>query len=258
MNTNHFKNILVLIPLLASIGIFAWLDPMAQDPGYHQFVDNRSLWGIPNTLNVLTNMPFVGVGIWGIIQVFRPGFAVVQRQSYLLFFIAITLTGLGSGYYHWAPANDTLVWDRLPMAMAFMAFVSIVITDSLDERLGKKLLWPLIVLGLSAVTYWYISEIFGQGDLRPYLLVQFVPLIWLPVILWRASGETAKTATFWWVLAIYVFAKVCELADEALYLFFVGISGHSLKHLAAAIAPWLLLRRLEKERFSPPPDGFKN
>ena len=31
------------------------------------------------------------------------------------------LTAIGSAYYHWRPTTERLVWDRLPMSMAFGA-----------------------------------------------------------------------------------------------------------------------------------------
>src|SRR3990172_102797 len=42
---------------------------MAQDevlPNYHNFADQRALWGVSNFWNVVSNLPFLLVALWGL------------------------------------------------------------------------------------------------------------------------------------------------------------------------------------------------
>jgi hypothetical protein len=74
-----------------------------------------------------------------------------NRISYTVFFAALALVGLGSGYYHMSPSNASLVWDRLPMSIAIMALVAVVIGEFLSARLGAMLLIPLMSIGVLSV-----------------------------------------------------------------------------------------------------------
>ena len=116
------------------------------------------------------------------------------RWSYRLFFVGVVLTGFGSGWFHWQPNNQTLIADRLPMAIAFMALTSALVGESFHATLGRRLLWPLQLLGVASVLWWGYSEHLGRGDLRLYVLVQFVPMLILPVIIWRRRSRSLQSA----------------------------------------------------------------
>ena len=227
-----------------------WLltDPFLQDPHYHEFADQRILIGIPYALNVLSNITFCMVGLLG--------FALTNKASstdrklirvYRILFTGIFLTGLGSAYYHWAPDNATLVWDRLPMSLGFMAFTSVILMERYAWRLGYWLLFPLLILGIASVAYWHWSS-----DLRLYIVVQFGPILLLPLILWRYPGPGTKW--LWLTLAFYTVAKVLEINDHSFFLASNGmVSGHTLKHLAAAIAVLMLAIKFSRLVSSCPP-----
>jgi Ceramidase len=128
--------LLALLGLMAaSLAILPLLPPIAQDAGYHQFADQRTLLGIPNFWNVISNFPFVVVGAVGLWQFGR------DRASFVLF-LGIFLTGFGSAYYHWNPNNDALFWDRLPMALTFMAILAVAVEERVSAKTGAILLWP--------------------------------------------------------------------------------------------------------------------
>lgn len=226
--------------------------PIAQPADYHTFADQRALLGIANYMNVLSNLAFLLVGGLGVAALLRqsalPGGLDTLRPAYLAFFAGALLIGLGSGWYHLAPDNARLVWDRLPMTVSFMALVAVVVGEHIDPRLGRRLLWPLIAIGVGSVLYWALGEARGQGDLRPYVLVQFLPLVLLPLILllWRSAFGEARH--LWVLIGLYALAKGFELADGALFAAGGLISGHSLKHLAAAVAMAMLLRALLRRR----------
>jgi hypothetical protein len=229
------------------------LAPIAQDAGYHRFGDTRTIWSIPNFCNVVSNVPFALVGLWGLIELGKPGRLTILRQtglSYLLLFFGTLLVGAGSIYYHLAPDNQTLLWDRLPITIAFMALFSITISEFISVRAGKALLFPLLLAGMGSVLYWYYTEMRGGGDLRAYVLVQFYPLLAIPVILACFPSKFTHAQTYWWLLLAYVIAKIFEHFDEALYAALGFVSGHSLKHLAAALGLYLLLVSYRKRQYA--------
>jgi hypothetical protein len=238
--------ILVLICLVAFSAMF-FVKPISQDEAYHKFADQREVLGIPNFLNVISNIPFIFVGLIGTIAGIKKkwvGFDTPAYGAYLLFFIGVGFTGLCSAYYHLNPNTNTLFWDQLPMALSFMAFFSLIITEHLHAKLGRAMLLPLVVLGCGSVLYWYWSEQSGSGDLRPYALVQFLPIILIPFIVITHQSLFTRTKDLYIVLLLYLFAKLAEHFDSLLYALGGILSGHSLKHFLAALGACWLLRML--------------
>jgi len=89
------------------------LSPPGQDPDYHRFADQRGFLGIPNFLNVTSNIAFLLVGIAGVAFVARR--PPSHRAAWLTFWMGVSVISVGSGYYHVNPDNRSLVWDRLPI-----------------------------------------------------------------------------------------------------------------------------------------------
>ena len=242
------------------LAVTALVPRIAQDPAYHAFADGRAFVGVPNFLNVVSNLPFLLVGALGLAFLARdrragPGEAFApaeDRRPYWPFFVGIGLTGLGSAYYHWRPSNATLFWDRLPMTIGFMALMASVIGERISRRAGARLLWPLLVVGAASALYWHIGEQRGVGDLRPYGLVQFGSMVLIPLILAlfpaRYTGTRDLVASIGW----YALAKVFEYFDRGLFVL-GGVSGHTWKHLASAVGAYWILRMLERRRPLAPP-----
>lgn len=231
--------------IVLALGGVALLEPIPQDPAYHRFADQRTLLGIPNALDVLSNLPFLLVGVCGLRQLLTgpPGIDTELRPCGLIFFVGVGLTAFGSGYYHFVPDNASLVWDRLPMTLAFMSLVSLVVGEHVSLRLGRSLLWPLLATGVASVIWWASTESAGAGDLRPYALVQFLPLLLLPLIMLLYRPRWTKSGFLWLVGGCYLLAKLLEFMDGPVFAL-VGLSGHTLKHLAAAVGAWCLLHML--------------
>jgi hypothetical protein len=219
------------------------VDPIAQNADYHRFADARTLLGVPNFWNVASNLTFLIAGGFGLLQRRRIASADLATH-YWVFSVAIALVGLGSAWFHLAPSTPTLVWDRLPMTVAFMSLLSAVIADRISWVAGRALLWPLVVAGIASIAWWLRTETAGAGDLRPYGLVQFLPMLLIPLMLLMWRGEGLWSRPLWMAFAAYVLAKVAEHFDAAI-LAATGMGGHALKHLLAALAAWWIMRAFQ-------------
>jgi len=244
---------LIILTAVLTVGGILTLGPIPQDIRYHLFVDTREIWSVPNFWNVVTNVPFAIVGLLGLYKLRLPaklGFLHENSTAYTLLFFGTFLVGFGSGYYHLAPNNQTLVWDRLPMTIAFMALFSIIISEFISLRSGKALLLPLILAGILSVVYWHFSEIRGEGDLRFYVLVQFYPMLAIPIMMICFRSHCTHVYAYWWLLLAYIAAKLFEHFDGEFFDALGFISGHSLKHLTAALGMYVLLAFYQKRSCS--------
>ena len=222
--------------LAVSLGGLVLLPPIPQDQSYHQFADQRTIFGIPNFWNVVSNLPFLAVGAAGLRR-FRDDPATV------VFFLGVFLTGIGSSYYHWDPNDGTLFWDRLPMTLSFAALLALVVEERVNARAGAILLWPALAIGLFSLLLWRWTD-----DLRLYFWVQFFP--GLAVLLLFLLYQPKYTGTHYWIVAgvFYALAKLFEFTDGAIYSIGNLLSGHTLKHLAAAAACFAILRYFQTRR----------
>lgn len=234
---------ILLAVSVALLGGAFLLPPVPQDPSYHVFSDQAAWFSVPNFLNVASNLPFLLVGAWGLGTVAKL-LASIPRPAYVLFCLAVMLVGIGSAYYHYSPGTDALVWDRLPMTMAFMALFSIVIGDRVSAPLGRWLLWPLVLAGVASVMYWDWTELQGRGDLRPYGLVQFLPMLLMPLLLVMEKGKGLRAPWLLATLGTYALAKLAEHFDAAIHAATGIVSGHSLKHLLGSLAVLWALRAM--------------
>ena len=224
------------------------IGPISQDQAYHRFADSRAFLGVHNFADVASSLAFVLVGIAGVLVLWRGGAARFSSpdewRAYGWFFCAVALTGLGSAYYHLAPDDARLTWDRLPIAVGFMCLLCALLTERLRLAPGATLLIVLAIAGAASVLYWRAFD-----DLRPYVLVQFGSLAAIVVLCAWLPSRYSHGWIIFAVAALYVLAKLCELRDPAIYRFTGGsLSGHTLKHLisAAAIAGlvwWLAFRQ---------------
>jgi hypothetical protein len=243
---------------IVALGCIFCLPPIPQDQGYHGFADDRTMLGVPNLLNVASNLPFLVVGVLGLRlvlrqDVVRPDGAVVDRAErwpLLVLFAGVLLTGFGSSYYHLAPDNDRLVWDRLPMTIAFMGFFASMIGDRIGVRAGTWLLPPLMWLGLASVISWHMGEQRGAGDLRLYAFVQFYPLLTIPLMMYLFPARYTRSGDVIAALGWYVLAKVLETGpvDSGIYGMGHVVSGHTLKHLSAALGAYWIFRMVRDRR----------
>jgi Ceramidase len=216
--------------MIVTLAALLPLPPLLQDQSYHQFADQRELFGIPNFWNVVSNLPFIAVGAVGLLQVRRDAITIVL-------FTGLFLTGFGSSYYHLNPNDGTLFWDRLPMTLCFAAILAAVVEERVDARAGAMLLRPLLAIGVFSLLLWRWTD-----DLRLYAWAQFFPFLALVLIL-RLFPPKYTGASYWiTAAALYALAKLLEFFDEKIFSVGSIVSGHTLKHLAAAAAGFAILR----------------
>jgi hypothetical protein len=229
--------VFVLCSLIAaSLAGLLLLPAIPQDQSYHLFADCRAVAGIPNFLNVVSNIPFIAIGAAGLWR-FR------DDPATIVLFLGFLLTGIGSSYYHWDPNDGTLFWDRLPMTLSFAAILALAVKERVNARGGTILLWPALAIGLFSLLLWRWTD-----DLRFYFWVQFFP--GLAVLLLFLLYPPKYTGTHYWITAaaLYGLAKVFEFSDGAIYSAGLVVSGHTLKHLAAAAACFAILRYFQTRR----------
>jgi hypothetical protein len=234
---------------MAALALFIglWLaGPLRQWDDYHAFADSRPWLGVPNAADVLSNLPFFvvgGLGLWRLRRGVPDG---PSRKAWQLLCVALLCTGAGSTFYHWAPNNAALAFDRIPIAWACVALTGALLAERVHARWATL---PALALGVvvatGTVAYWWFTEQRGAGDLRPYLFVQVLPMLLVPLALLmklHALHTPCTPASAWWaVLGLYAAAKGTELADHAVLAATGWVSGHTLKHLlAAAAAGWIV------------------
>jgi Ceramidase len=163
------------------------LPAIPQDQAYHLFADRRTLLGIPNFWNVVSNIPFLVVGAVGLVR-------CSKDPATIVLFLGFLLTGIGSSYYHWDPSDATLFWDRLPMTLSFAAIFALVVKERVGDRAGAILLWPMLAIGVASLLWWL-----GMDDLRLYFWAQFFPAVALLVLL--ALYPARYTHGRYWLIA---------------------------------------------------------
>ncbi len=207
----------------------------------HAFIDARSFLGIPNCLDVLSNIPFLFTGTWGLMVLRRCTLPNATHRAAQVFFIGLILTCFGSSLYHWAPSDFGLMIDRLGMAVAFAGVISFAAGSRLGESVAKQAASVLLVLApLAAVAAYSLHNVL------PWVVVQFggiLMIVWLATLPQRESHRL----NLWALIAWYALAKLLEAQDETVFHLTQGIvSGHSLKHIAACMAAWPVIASLKK------------
>lgn len=242
---------LISSALAIIVATFVFVDPWPQPPAYHEFADTRTIAGIANFWNVVSNFAFVIPGIAGLRYLAgpaTPGLVEGTRTIYRILFAGLLLTAFGSSWYHLAPSNETLVWDRLPMTIVSMTLSAAIIAEFVSPDAGRKLLWPLLLTGITSVIYWGWTEAHGSGDLRLYGLVIFLPLIFIPAIVVTSRSPFDSSQYLLHALGLYLVAKLAEHFDHEIFSAGELLSGHAIKHVFAAAALWVLLRGIKSRR----------
>lgn len=240
---------------VAMAAFLTWLPPFPQPLAYHAFADQRAFLGVPRFLDVASNLGLLVVGLMGL-GLLAPGDAgranrfldPRERLPYGFLFLGVTLTCFGSIYYHLAPDNPRLVWDRLPMAMGFTAFLAAMIAERVSPRAGLLLLFPLVGLGVGSIWYWRWSAAHGAEDLLPYIALQGYCLVASILLIALFPARYTRGRRILAGVSIYAAALIFEQLDQVVYSLTGMVSGHTLKHLLAAAAIYQLYSMLRDRR----------
>ena len=248
--TTRVRTLAIIGLTLATIVAMALAPQIPQDESNHDFADQRSVLGISNFLNVVSNLPFLLTGLAGLLFLTRrPSTGSFlhrfERWPYAVFFLGVTLACFGSAYYHLSPNSDRLMWDRLPMSIAFMSLLAAVMAERINVRVGLASLAPLVVVGVGSVIYWHLGEQSGVGDLRPYVLVQFYSLLAIILTATMFPSRYTRGGELLVASLCYAFAKAVEVLDSQILAMSGIVSGHTLKHVLAAVAVYWILHMLK-------------
>jgi hypothetical protein len=233
------RQVWLMIAVVAALyGLFRLaIGPLPQDLAYHLFADTRAGWGgVPHVANIVSNIPILLAGLLGLMLRPRMTIAPEERAAVSVLIAASTLTAFGSAYYHWAPANASLVWDRLPIAIVLMSLLALVMADRLHPLFARVALWPFVALGVASVVLWGVSEAMGQGDLLLYLIVRVGAGAAIAFLL--ILRQPRYTGAIWLVAAIIaeIVMALFEVLDHEVFRLTGGLaSGHSLKHVVAGV-----------------------
>ena len=226
--------------------LLAWLaPPLAQPVHYHQFADQRSWLGLPFAMDVLSNLPFAGFGLAGLLCLRRLSatqLGAAQRSLATLFFGGLVLTAVCSAWYHWQPDDAGLAVDRIGMAVAFAGLLGLAVAGRMSVRAGVLTAVAVLLLGPFSVGVWAVS-----GNVLPWGVLQFGSLALLLVLAWLKPLPGALAVRWGVVILIYAVAKVLEQMDHAVFaLAGQVVSGHSLKHVVAALVAWPVISALTR------------
>lgn len=220
---------------------------------YHNFADHRAWLGIPNFGNVISNLPFAVFGAMGLAFLLRGSSTTLfgdsrERIPWSFFFLGLLLTAFGSAYYHWYPDNSTLVWDRIPMTIAFTSLIAALFAERISLRAGLLALGPLLFLGAASVVYWHLTELRGHGDQRFYFVVQASAFLSTLLCLFLFRSSYTRAGDLGLAAVSYFLAVLLEHFDRQVFAALHGVSGHTLKHIAASLTGYWILRMLKLRR----------
>lgn len=256
---------LIALSAIAAIGHFAFpltpanVQALMLALGLHahgagqSFADSRAMLALPNAADVLSNLPFLAFGVWGLMRLRGHELAREnthpQRSAMRVFFAGLVCTAVGSMWFHLAPSNATLLWDRAGMGLAFAGVLSVAVGQRVSVRMGAVTLYAALIGAAAALCVWVLTE-----DVLAWSVVQFGGMLLIlmcavfkPAQSTRISGCTPVNLMV--LIGFYALAKAFESLDWAVFQA-TGqlVSGHSLKHLAASFAALPVLASLQGER----------
>jgi hypothetical protein len=232
-----------LTGLIILILLAIFLPSIEQNQNYHNFADQRVLFGVNNAFDTLSNLAFIIVGALGLVNFYNNQYIKISNSFSVilnLFFISIILTGLGSSFYHLSPNDFTLVFDRLAMSLVFASILVMLAYLKISPRFGLHTLAELLILAPLTVLIWKFN-----GNLTPYVVLQFGGII-LVILTLLLTKTRMQGPCFTSLIILYGAAKLAEFYDEKIFNLSQNlISGHTLKHLIAALAVIIFISPLK-------------
>ena len=228
--------------------------PLAQDPSYHLFADTRRCGPIPHAGDVLTNLFILAAGVAGLLLRRRVHIEHSERAAYAMLVAGMLLTALGSMYYHWAPSDARLVWDRLPMTLVLGAVLALMLADRIAPVFAAVALWPATLLGIASILWWTWTRLLGADDLWLYMIVRVGTGMAIGFLLLLRRGRHSGGGWIWAALVIDLVLTLAERLDYEIYAVTgMRVSGHNVKHVLAGMLfgcalGWLAFRRPARVR----------
>lgn len=206
----------------------------------HLFADMRNFFGVPNTLNVFSNFPFLIVGVMGFVLTLQGIFFNISFRGevwgWALFYAGITGVAFGSAYYHLKPDDDRVMWDTLPMMIAYASLFSSLLAERVGAKIGLSCLIALVSVS-------FLSMIYARtfNDFRLCMTFQLIPTVVIPCIAYLFPPKYTYSRCWLYAAGFQLLAKFEAVADRKIYnkTHYI-ISGHSLGHLCSAIVHVLL------------------
>jgi len=235
---NWFYYIILAIEVIA----ISLMDPITQSFDYHHFADQRTFLGIENFFDVVSNIPFLIIGLLGMSFTLKHYRRIPSANSWFMVFLGVFLVCPGSMSYHLNPSHQTLIWDRVPMTIGFMAITSALFTYHLSHKKELIFLSLSLFLGFFSIWYWVYFN-----DLRVYVFVQLTPILLIPIFAFTEPALKSVKSMLLGAFALYFLAKVTEKYDQAIFNNFL-LSGHTIKHLLAGGAVLCFYKMSQKLR----------
>jgi hypothetical protein len=233
-----FRAALPFLVGAALVGFGLAVRPIVRTPTFHHYADARTWLGIPHAGDVLSNAAFIVVAVLAALRLragrSADGFAWLACAG-------VAGIGIGSGSYHVAPSDALLALDWAPIVLALAWITAAVVADRHGRRAGVIALVVGTSAALVAVAIWYLGGgTTGGGDMTAYVTVQLLGVA-LPLAVALSAPGRIPARHLAVALAGFLLARLFATRDASL-LDAIGVSGHSLKHVAAALAAAIGLR----------------
>ena len=243
----HFFIIGLFATVILVFTAFWSILPIQDASSYFNFADQRCILGINNFSDVASNLAFTIVGLLGFYWI-KNNVSLTYEFKLLGNFLAtaMLLVSMGSAFFHYIPTVERLFWDRVPMVLGFISLIGLLVVDRVNKKLGLRTFYILFILSVITLALWRLNYL----DLRPYLLIQFGALLFVVLIILLKSRGTISNSAIWISFGFYILAKIFEIADTFMWNLTGFISGHTMKHLAAALAMLVLLKTFRRRAFA--------
>ncbi|EAQ96675.1 hypothetical protein KT71_06609 [Congregibacter litoralis KT71] len=255
---------------LASAGILfvvsfviSAIKPLPQPADYHQLADQRTIFGVPNAIDVFTNFPYVVVSIvalFCVTRLYRESREVLAAFIFGCFFLSTASVSITSSLYHLAPNNVSLVGDRLSIVFSATFLVGVACLKVFGSRETLRVVAISGIYGVSSMLYWCLTSGSRLENILYYVAFQIFVVCFVAFCCFL---RCARSMSYKWLLSAvvaYAASKPFEINDAQFLALTNGlISGHSAKHLVIVFCVCaVLMHMLRSGDFSCRSSGSPN
>ena len=233
-----------LLVVLAGLGLLFW-GPLPVAAATHQYADARAWLGVPNSANVLINLPTFWLAVWGWCATRTSPWPPQWRLPWQWFHLFVMAAALSSAMYHAAPSDDLFVVSHTCMAGAFVMLSLGLLVERVGVRFGSVGICTCATLVVALIGVWTagLGQPGGAIDLRPLLLLELMPVLLIPAGVLRMPGLHGRNSGWLLALVLYASSRLLEWADAAIFQATACISGHTLMHaVMTLVVGWTTYR----------------